>query len=147
MAARRFPSSSAERALGWLQLLIQLIWWPHPLVWWASRQLSRERERCCDEETIAGLRCEPSDYAQCLIDVRRAIGDDSLEMVRTVPRRGYIFEVPVDESNGDDLARTFPLGLAGAALVLALIVAILLAASRPEGSSSPTFSSCRTATS
>ena len=35
----------------------------------------------------------------CLIDIRRAIGDDAHEMIRTVPRRGFIFELKVDETN------------------------------------------------
>ena len=29
--------------------------------------------------------------AQCLFDIRRALSDDSQQMIRTVPRRGYIF--------------------------------------------------------
>jgi TolB-like protein/DNA-binding winged helix-turn-helix (wHTH) protein len=33
--------------------------------------------------------------AQCLIELRRALGDDQRTMIRTVPRRGLIFEVPV----------------------------------------------------
>ncbi|HET9668985.1 MAG TPA: tetratricopeptide repeat protein [Casimicrobiaceae bacterium] len=33
--------------------------------------------------------------AQCLIDIRRALGGASQSFVRTVPRRGYIFDVPV----------------------------------------------------
>lgn len=33
--------------------------------------------------------------AQCLIEIRRAIGDESRTMIRTLPRRGYIFDVPV----------------------------------------------------
>jgi len=37
---------------------------------------------------------------QCLIDVRRAIGDESQVIIRTVPRRGYLFDVPVIESDG-----------------------------------------------
>ena len=37
---------------------------------------------------------------QCLIDVRRAIGDESQQMVKTVPRRGYIFDLPVTRSDG-----------------------------------------------
>ena len=37
---------------------------------------------------------------QCLIDVRRAIGDESQQMVKTVPRRGYIFDLPVTLSDG-----------------------------------------------
>jgi TolB-like protein/DNA-binding winged helix-turn-helix (wHTH) protein/Tfp pilus assembly protein PilF len=32
---------------------------------------------------------------QCLIDIRRAIGDESQQTIKTVPRRGYIFDVPV----------------------------------------------------
>lgn len=38
---------------------------------------------------------------QCLIDVRRAIGDESQHIIRTVPRRGYIFDQPVVESSED----------------------------------------------
>jgi TolB-like protein/DNA-binding winged helix-turn-helix (wHTH) protein/tetratricopeptide (TPR) repeat protein len=33
--------------------------------------------------------------AHCLIDVRRAIADERREIVRTVPRRGYVFAAPV----------------------------------------------------
>src|SRR5205823_3588813 len=32
---------------------------------------------------------------QCLIDIRRALADESQQMIRTVSRRGYIFEAPV----------------------------------------------------
>jgi DNA-binding SARP family transcriptional activator/tetratricopeptide (TPR) repeat protein len=32
---------------------------------------------------------------QCLIEVRRALGEGSQTIIRTVPRRGYIFDVPV----------------------------------------------------
>lgn len=35
---------------------------------------------------------------QCLIEVRRALGDESRRYVKTVPRRGYIFEAQVSES-------------------------------------------------
>jgi TolB-like protein/DNA-binding winged helix-turn-helix (wHTH) protein len=34
----------------------------------------------------------------CLIDIRKALGDQSHEMIRTVPKRGYIFDVPVEAS-------------------------------------------------
>jgi beta-lactamase regulating signal transducer with metallopeptidase domain len=54
---------------GVLQLLSQLLWWFHPLVWWANRELCREAERCCDEEVVAGLGCRPADYARCLLSV------------------------------------------------------------------------------
>jgi TolB-like protein/DNA-binding winged helix-turn-helix (wHTH) protein/Tfp pilus assembly protein PilF len=32
---------------------------------------------------------------QCLIEIRKALGDDGKTMVRTVQRRGYLFDVPV----------------------------------------------------
>jgi DNA-binding winged helix-turn-helix (wHTH) protein len=35
---------------------------------------------------------------QCLIEVRRALGDESRRYIKTVPRRGYIFELEVSES-------------------------------------------------
>jgi DNA-binding winged helix-turn-helix (wHTH) protein len=33
--------------------------------------------------------------AQCLFDIRRAIGDESQQLIKTVTRRGYIFTPPV----------------------------------------------------
>ena len=33
--------------------------------------------------------------AQCLVDIRRALGDDSQQLIRTVARRGYVFTAPV----------------------------------------------------
>jgi TolB-like protein/DNA-binding winged helix-turn-helix (wHTH) protein/Tfp pilus assembly protein PilF len=39
---------------------------------------------------------------QCLIEVRRALGDQNQVLIRTVPRRGYIFEpTPAKNGNGD----------------------------------------------
>ncbi|MGH7140618.1 MAG: M56 family metallopeptidase [Pirellulales bacterium] len=57
--------------VGLFQFATQLAWWFHPLVWWTCRQLTRERERSCDEAVLAVLRCEPPAYAQCLLDVLR----------------------------------------------------------------------------
>ena len=45
------------------------LWWFNPLVWLAERLLTREAERSCDEETIAGLGCSPAMYARSLLDV------------------------------------------------------------------------------
>jgi len=36
----------------------------------------------------------------CLSDIRKAIHDQSQEMIRTVPRRGYIFDIPVTKHGG-----------------------------------------------
>ncbi len=58
-----------DHFIGLIQLLAQIVWWFHPLVWWASREASRECERCCDEEAVAELGCAPTTYARCLLDV------------------------------------------------------------------------------
>ena len=54
---------------GMLQIIAQAIWWFHPLVWMVNRAVSREAERCCDEETIGELGCPPSRYARSLLEV------------------------------------------------------------------------------
>jgi beta-lactamase regulating signal transducer with metallopeptidase domain len=51
----------------WLQIAAQTLWWFHPLVWWANRQMNRAREGACDEETVATLRLSPKLYAASLV--------------------------------------------------------------------------------
>ncbi|MGQ0635376.1 MAG: carboxypeptidase regulatory-like domain-containing protein [Planctomycetaceae bacterium] len=57
--------------VAWLQTAAQCVWWFHPLVWWASRAMSRERERCCDFEVVASGLCDRAEYAQCLVATAR----------------------------------------------------------------------------
>ena len=54
---------------GALQALVQSLWWFHPAVWLCNRWLSREAERCCDEQVIAELGCSPAQYARSLLSV------------------------------------------------------------------------------
>jgi TolB-like protein/DNA-binding winged helix-turn-helix (wHTH) protein/Tfp pilus assembly protein PilF len=72
---------------------------------------------------------------QCLIQIRKALGDDSREMVLTVPRRGYLFDVPVtvhkpdidpvSPGAPDSLVRRRPSRWSvGASIVLALAIAV-----------------------
>lgn len=51
-----------------LQLAAVTAWWWNPLVWYASRAATAERERCCDEEVLGTLDCSACNYAQCLLD-------------------------------------------------------------------------------
>jgi len=44
----------------------------------------------------AGAVVTEDAVTQCLIDIRKALGDQSQTAIRTVPRRGYIFELPVE---------------------------------------------------
>jgi len=52
-----------------LESVCLCLFWFHPLVRLAVRQLTVESERCCDEQTIAGLQCSPGHYAKGLLSV------------------------------------------------------------------------------
>ena len=54
---------------GTLQAIVQSLWWFHPAVWLSNRWLTREAERCCDEQVIAELGCSPAQYARSLLSV------------------------------------------------------------------------------
>ncbi len=56
-----------DAAVNLLQVLAQTIYWFHPFVWWANRQMRREREKCCDETTVARLNTQPKDYSTAII--------------------------------------------------------------------------------
>ena len=36
---------------------------------------------------------------QCLVDIRCALGDESQTVIRTIPRRGYMFDAPLIEAD------------------------------------------------
>ncbi len=52
-----------------VQFAAQAVWWFHPVVWWMNRQITRERERCCDEEVVANLSGKRTEYARLLVMV------------------------------------------------------------------------------
>jgi bla regulator protein BlaR1 len=51
-------------------MLVETLFWFHPLVWWIGARLVDERERACDEDVIA-LGSEPSIYASGILGVCR----------------------------------------------------------------------------
>ncbi len=59
----------SDLLLAIIQSIACCLGWFHPMVWLASRRVTIESERCCDEETIASLRCKPATYARSLLDV------------------------------------------------------------------------------
>jgi beta-lactamase regulating signal transducer with metallopeptidase domain len=53
-----------------VHMIIQAVFWFHPLVWWVGARLLQERERSCDEDVIE-LGNEPEVYAESLIETCR----------------------------------------------------------------------------
>jgi uncharacterized protein (TIGR03435 family) len=57
-----------DNLLATLHLLVESIFWFHPLVWWLGARLEEERERACDEEVVR-LGGEPQVYAESILKV------------------------------------------------------------------------------
>ena len=51
-----------------LHMLVEAVFWFHPLVWWIGARLVDERERACDEEVVR-LGSDPQVYAESILKV------------------------------------------------------------------------------
>jgi bla regulator protein blaR1 len=51
-----------------LHMLVEALFWFHPLVWWMGARLVDERERACDEEVLR-LGADPHAYAESILKV------------------------------------------------------------------------------
>ena len=47
-------------------MIVEAVFWFHPLVWWISARLMEERERACDEGVLE-LGSEPQVYAESIL--------------------------------------------------------------------------------
>jgi bla regulator protein BlaR1 len=51
-----------------LHMLVEAVFWFHPLVWWIGARLMAERENACDQDVLR-LKSEPEVYAQGILKV------------------------------------------------------------------------------
>jgi bla regulator protein BlaR1 len=51
-----------------VHMLVEAVFWFHPLVWWLGSRLVDERERACDEQVVA-WGSDPQVYAQSILKV------------------------------------------------------------------------------
>ena len=51
-----------------IHMLVEALFWFHPLVWWVGKKLVDERERACDEEVLR-LGGEPHIYAEAIVNI------------------------------------------------------------------------------
>ena len=66
--------SSRDNLTAGVQMLVECVFWFHPLVWWIGGRLIQERERACDEYVLGLLR-SPRVYADGIINVcKRYVG-------------------------------------------------------------------------
>jgi beta-lactamase regulating signal transducer with metallopeptidase domain len=53
-----------------IHMLVEALFWFHPLVWWIEARLVEERERACDEEVLR-MGHDPQAYAEGIVNVAK----------------------------------------------------------------------------
>jgi len=64
-------------------MIVEAVFWFHPLVWWIGARLVEERERACDEAVLS-LGSEPHDYAEGILNVCKSYLESPLACVAGV---------------------------------------------------------------
>ena len=107
------------------------VYWFHPLVWTAAKQLRSESERACDDLALAcGARA--SDYAEHLLDIVTSVRHDSTPAVALAMARRKEFEGRMLAILDPELRHSSPSRWQSAGLIASLaIVAIVVGAAAP----------------
>src|SRR5262249_39096918 len=50
-----------------LEVVVLALYWWHPVVWWAQRELNEAEELCCDAWVVASLPALAEAYAEALV--------------------------------------------------------------------------------
>lgn len=112
-----------------IHMIVEAVFWFHPLIWWIGAQLVEERERACDEAVLS-LGNEPQAYAEGILNVCKiylesplrcvsgVTGSDLKKRIQAILRRRVASEL--------NSAKKVALALAGvAAVALPVIVGIM----------------------
>ena len=109
-----------------LHMLVEAVFWFHPMVWWISARLVEERERACDEEVLQ-LCGQPQAYAESILKVCEFCVQTPLECMSGVT--GADLKKRVVEIMTERVANKLTLGkkllLIGAAVLVAVIPIVL----------------------
>jgi bla regulator protein BlaR1 len=127
-----------------IHMIVEAVFWFHPLVWWIGARLVDERERACDEAVLS-LGNEPRVYAEGILSVCKAYAESPLRCVSGVTGSDLKKRIQAILTGRVAANLTFPkrvvLAIAGiAALALPMIVGILNApAIRAQSAATPKF--------
>jgi bla regulator protein blaR1 len=102
-----------------IHMVVETIFWFHPLVWWIRERLVEERERACDEEVVK--LSDPQEYAEGILNVCKFYLESPLVCASGVT--GSDLKKRIEKimthhvAHRLDLGRKALLAIAGAALV------------------------------
>lgn len=108
-----------------IHMIVEALFWFHPLVWWIGARLVEERERACDEGVLS-LGSEPHVYAEAILNVCKLYVESPLACVSGVTGSDLKKRIEAIMTNRLSLrlnfAKKVALAAAGIAVVAAPIV-------------------------
>jgi beta-lactamase regulating signal transducer with metallopeptidase domain/HEAT repeat protein len=115
--------------------LVCAVYWFHPLVWTAARQLRAESERACDDLALAcGTRA--TDYAEHLLDIVTSVRREGTPMVALAMARRKEFEGRMLAILDPELRHSTPSRMQSATLIATLaLLSIVVGAVVPAPAS------------
>jgi beta-lactamase regulating signal transducer with metallopeptidase domain len=116
--------------VGWLQVLVQGVFWFHPLVWFANARIRDERERACDETVLREASCDRDGYGETIIRVLTTARGRSLVMANMVGifERGSRLQTRLEEIMSFDPTKRRFGWMSRAALIVSALVLLPMAA-------------------
>jgi beta-lactamase regulating signal transducer with metallopeptidase domain len=120
-----------------LSRLACAVYWFHPLVWTAAKQLRSESERACDDLALAcGARA--TDYAEHLLDIVTSVRRDATPSVALAMARRKEFEGRMLAILDPELRHSSPSRKQSAALIGSLaLISIVVGAAAPAPRAHP----------
>ncbi len=121
-----------------IHMIVEAVFWFHPLVWWISARLMEERERACDEGVLE-LGSEAQVYAESILKTCQFCVESPLACMSGVTGADLKKRVVriMAERVGHKLDLRGKLLLFAAGLMAVVIPIVLGMAKSPESSSSP----------
>ena len=107
------------------------VYWFHPLVWTAAKQLRSESERACDDLALS-CGAKASDYAEHLLDIVTSVKGDATPAVAMAMARRKEFEGRMLAILDPDLRHSTPNRRQSAGLIVTLAaIALVVGAASP----------------
>jgi beta-lactamase regulating signal transducer with metallopeptidase domain/HEAT repeat protein len=107
------------------------VYWFHPLVWTAAKQLRSESERACDDLALS-CGAKPSDYAEHLLDIVTSVKGDATPAVALAMARRKEFEGRMLAILDPDLRHSTPNRRQAAGLIVSLaLISVVVGAAAP----------------
>jgi beta-lactamase regulating signal transducer with metallopeptidase domain len=131
-----------DALVNFVQVIVQAVFFFHPLVWWLNKIIRHEREKCCDEMTVANLRVDSREYGSAIVD-RLATYYEPACPASSLAISGHAKDLEDRVKSLLQPGRTFYRGLSAPAMItlfligLAVVPAHLVVRAEPSRASAP----------